>query len=277
MKRRNIVIFTLGGLVLLGLVAGLFTGKIENALGRPIALQPMANTQGMPQTQARTTMPAATPPGTTPVNTNQQNQPNPQNQQKNVLANDTFQRQDQTFWGTASDGRQWGADAKTKTAFSIKGQQGQIAGGQGVLDAVIGQPTDNVDITVSGTVNQFGNRVDLGILARWTDPKNWYKAFIDGNHLVIMKSVKGQILTIQQVDLKTNAGVAQTIRFRLVGTMLFAKVWSSGTPEPKNWAIITDDPALSTGQFGIRALEQATTVITITSFSATTASIGNNM
>jgi hypothetical protein len=260
--------------VVLGLAAGLFSGKIEKALGMPIGTQTMAKTQAMPQTQAKTNMPAATPPGTTPVNTNQPNQPN---QQKNILAKDTFQRQNQAFWGTASDGRQWGGDANTKPFFSIKGQQGQIAGGQGVLDAVIGQPTDNVDITISGTINQFGNKVDLGVLARWTDPKNWYKAFIDGNKLSILKSVNGQILTIQQMDLKTNAGVAQTLRFRLVGTMLSAKVWPSNTPEPQNWMIITNDPALSTGQFGIRVLEEPTTVITIQSFNATTASIGNNI
>jgi hypothetical protein len=271
MRRRNIIIFTLGGLVLLGLVAGLFSAKIENALRKPMSTQMMTNTQGMPQTQAKTNMPATTPPGTAPANNNQQNQ------QKNVLANDTFQRQDQALWGTASDGRQWGGDANTQQFFSIKGQQGQIAGGQGTLDAIIiGPPIDNVDVTVRGSINQFDTIVNLGIVVRWTDPNNWYKAFIDGNHLSILKDVNGTKSTVKQMDLTTSAGVTQTLRFRSVGTMLLVNAWPGNMPEPQNWMLIANDSSLPTGQFGIRVHEQPTTVITILSFNATTASIGNN-
>jgi len=270
MNRRTILMFVLGVLVLLGLVAGLFTGSIVQALGKP---QTMANTQKTQQTQGKTNMPVANTPGTTPVNNNQ---PTPQNQQTNVLATDTFQRQNQALWGTASDGRQWGGDANAKQAFSINGTKGQIAGGQGALDAVIGVTTDNVDITMSGSINQFGNDVNFGAVLRWTDPNNWYKAFIDGNQLVILRSVNGQKKIIAHMDARTGAGVTQTIRFRSVGAMLFAKVWPSGTPEPQKWLIITDN-TFTTGQFGIRVSEQPTTVITITSFNATKATIGNGI
>jgi hypothetical protein len=58
--------------------------------------------------------------------------------------------------------------------------------------------------------------------------------------------------------------------------MLFAKVWPSGTTEPQNWMLVVDDQTFTTGQFGIRVLEQPTTVITITAFNAETAFIGNN-
>jgi serine/threonine protein kinase len=231
-------------------------------------------TQGTLQTQAKTNVPATTPPVTTPVNTAQQNQPN---QQTAVLANDTFQRQNQTFWGTASDGRQWGGDANTISSFSIKGQQGQIVYGRGVLNAIIGVPTDNVDITISGSVNQFSSDATLGVILRWSDTNNWYKAVIDGQQLGILKSVDGKVSVISQINVKTSNGVAQTLRFRSLGTMLSAKVWPSGTTEPQNWMLIANDSSLSTGQFGIRVAEQSTTVITILSFNATTASISNNM
>lgn len=264
MSRRSILIFMLSMFVLPGLVAGLFTNQIEKALAAPQGTQ---QTQGTHQTNA----PVANPQGTMPVNNNQQNQ------QTNVLATDTFQRQNQALWGTASDGRQWGGDANTKQFFSINGLKGQIAGGQGPLEAVIGLPTDNVDITVSGSVNQFGNNVNLGVVLRWTDTNNWYKAFIDGTHLGILKSVNGQSTIVKQVDIQTTAGVAQTLRFRSVGTMLSAKVWPSGTTEPQKWMIVTDDHTFSTGQFGIRVFEATATVITIASFTAKTASIGNGV
>jgi hypothetical protein len=265
MSRRTILILSV--LVLLGLMAGLFIGPIENALGMPQAKQTMTNTQGMQQTQGKTNTPVANSPGTTP---------NPQNQQANILAKDTFQRQNQALWGTASDGQQWGGDANAKPLFSINGLKGQISGGQGALEAVIGLPTDNVDLTITGSVNQFGNNVNLGAVLRWKDTNNWYKAFIDGNHLSILKSVNGQNSVLKQMDVKTTAGVAQTLRFRSLGTMLFAKVWPSGTTEPQNWMLVVDDQTLTTGQFGTRVFEQPNTVITITSFNAITASMGNN-
>jgi serine/threonine protein kinase len=245
-------------LVLLGLVAELFTGSIESVLGM------LHGTQRIQQTQGKTSTPVATSLGTTP------------NQQTSVLATDTFQRQNQALWGTASDGHQWGGDANTKPFFSIDGLKGQIAGGRGALDAVIGLPTDNVDVTISGSVNQFGNNMNFGVVLRWTDTNNYYKAFIDGNHLSILRSVNGQTSILKQMDVTTSAGVAQTLRFRSLGTMLFAKAWPSGATEPQNWMVFTDDITFSNGQFGIRVFEQPTTVITITSFSAITSYMGNN-
>jgi len=41
--------------------------------------------------------------------------------------------------------------------------------------------------------------------------------------------------------------------------------------------LMTNDNTFSTGQFGIRVSEQPTTVITIMSFNATAASIGNGI
>src|SRR5262249_27023513 len=111
----------------------------------------------------------------------------------------------------------------------------------GTLNAVIGVPTDNVDITMSGSINQFGNGVNFGAVLRWTNPNNWYKAFIDGNQLAILRNVNGQKQTIAHMDVQTSAGVTQTIRFRSVGAMLFAKAWPGGTPEPQKWLVITDN------------------------------------
>lgn len=281
MSKRTILMFVLSILVLLGLVAGLFTGSIENALGMPQGTQAIANTHtmqptstaGMHKTNTAHPSPTAAPQGNTSINNNQQTQPDPQ---ASMLATDTFQRPDQPLWGTASDGRQWSGDANTSSSFSINGLTGRIAGGQGPLEALIGTPTDNVDITVSGIVNQFGNNVNMGAILRWTDAENWYKALSDGNHLTILKSVNDHPTTLAQMNVNTTAGVSQTLRFRSLGTMLFAKVWSSGTPEPQNWTIVIDDQTFTTGQFGIRVFEQPTTVITITSFHATIASIGND-
>jgi hypothetical protein len=114
--------------------------------------------------------------------------------------------------------------------------------------------------------------VNLGIVLRWTDPNNWYKAFIDGQHLTILRDIKGTMSVLAQANVVTSAGVAQTLLFRSFGTLLCAKVWPSDTPEPQNWMLSTRDKTFSTGQFGIRVFEQPHTEITILSFKATAVS-----
>jgi serine/threonine protein kinase len=187
------------------------------------------------------------------------------------LAEDSFDRPDQKLWGTASDGLQWSGDASTNQAFSIKGSIGRIAGGQGPVDALIGPSIGNVDVTVNGIINQSGTDVDLGIVLRWIDRDNWYKAYIDGTHLVILRDFKGDKRIIQSKDVSTSLGDVQTLRFHSFGTKLLAKVWPKDEKEP-DWMITVDDPTFSTGRFGIRVSEQPTTVITITHFTATIAS-----
>jgi hypothetical protein len=229
--------------MLLGLVAGLFTGAVEKTLSSPV------ETQRVPQTQ-----------GDVP------------DQQANVLTTDTFQRADQALWGRASDGHQWGGDANVKPFFSIHNGKGQVALGQGALNAVIGPSTDSVDVTMSGSINRFGDTVNLGVVLRWADSNNWYKALIDGNNLIILKSVHGKISTVKQVAAKTSAGIAQTLRFRSVGVMFFAKVWPSNTTEPEGWTLVASDTTFSAGQCGIRVFVQPATVITVLSFEATAVS-----
>src|SRR5215470_14636583 len=51
---------------------------------------------------------------------------------KNILAQDTFQRPDQVFWGISSDGQPWGADAKNVPNFAIVNHAGQVTNGNGV-------------------------------------------------------------------------------------------------------------------------------------------------
>src|SRR5258708_7414205 len=54
-----------------------------------------------------------------------------------ILAQDTFQRTNQQFWGTSSDGRLWGIDANSNNAFSIVNHTGQIMGGKGIFQATL--------------------------------------------------------------------------------------------------------------------------------------------
>jgi hypothetical protein len=118
--------------------------------------------------------------------------------------------------------------------------------------------------------------VNLGIALRRTDVNNLYKAYIDGNRLYILRIVNGQPTVLSQKPVPTSEGVPQQLRFRAFGTTLFAKVWRQGTTEPQDWMITANDNTFSTGQFGIRVVEQASTTISVTFFSAKAAYAENN-
>ena len=258
MNKRLLAYTLLGLLIVSGLAVGLFRDSIQRTL--TLSMEMMGqNTNRMQQRTA------------TPTATQQQNMA-----QLNVLASDTFQRTDQPLWGQSSDGRQWEGDANTKQSFAIVNKTGQIAQGEGGLNVVLGPVGKDLDVTIEGMVNQFGNGVNMGVLLRWTDANNWYKAHIDGAHLTLLRNLNGQSTTLKTVDLQTTANTAYSLRFKALGAMLFAKVWLRGTAEPGNWQLTFSDMALTSGRAGIRVIEHQGAVITILSFKAISATMGGD-
>lgn len=258
MNTRLTLLSVLVILVILGLVAGVFAGAIQKALIIPVsqmmtrpaapAPAPVAPTKAVPTVQGNVT----------------------------TLAQDTFQRQNQQLWGTATDGRSWQGDANTLNAFSIANDSGQIANTQGTLNAVLGEPVTNVTVTMNGSLNHFNKgNVNLGAVLRWTDGNNWYKALIDGTHLIMLKRVKGITTTLGSVPFQAQDGTMYSLRFQAIGAMLFAKAWPVGTTEPTNWMLNLTDTTLTTGQAGVRVLLQKNTIATITSFLVTPATMDN--
>ncbi|GCE31127.1 hypothetical protein KDA_66110 [Dictyobacter alpinus] len=276
MNKRLSIITLIIMLVIGGLIAGIYSGPIQKAL-TPAMTNAMGNNKAPQPPAMQPNKPGANQPGQakTPNAGGMPNQMNPN--QANVLAQDTFQRTNQPFWGQSSDGRKWEGDANTSKVFSITGATGLISHGQGTANAVLGTATDNVDVLANGSINQFGNGVNLGVVLRWTNGQNWYKALIDGQHLSILKRVNGTSTQVRSVGFDAQNDKLYSIRFRAIGAMLFAKVWRSNSPEPNNWQISISDPELKTGQAGLRVVVQPTTVISITSFIVTPANMGNDL
>jgi hypothetical protein len=184
-----------------------------------------------------------------------------------ILAQDTFQRANQPLWGTASDGRMWDGDANTMQTFSIVGHSGQIAHGQGTFNAVLGPAIANSEVLLNASVSQFhADMVNIGAVLRWSDGHNWYKALLNGTHLIVLKRVKGATTQLGSVPFAAQNGVAYSVRFRVVGANLFAKAWPSNAAEPVSWAIVVSDLSLTTGQSGIRVLLQTDSTVTISTF-----------
>ncbi len=188
-----------------------------------------------------------------------------------TLAQDNFQRTNQKFWGTASDGQTWGGDANVQAAFSIANDVGQIANGSGPYNAVLGPTATDAEVLFTGSLSSFTNN-NLGAVLRWQDSNNWYKAYISGNSLVIQAKVNGTTTTLSQVAFPATVNTAYNLRFRVVGTTLYAKAWATTVTEPSTWATTVTNSSLSSGQCGLRIQVLSATSASITSFQATTAS-----
>lgn len=187
-----------------------------------------------------------------------------------ILAQDTFQRADQLFWGMASDGQVWHGDAATQTAFSIAGQMGQIGRSNGFFNATLGPMVANAEIQFSGSLSLF-RQSNMGAVLRFIDANNCYKAYIDGTDLVILKRQAAIATRLGAIPFKALAGVTYTLRFRAIGTTLSAKVWPANQAESPGWMLTVSDAALQSGFGGLRVLIGTNTVVHIASFREMTA------
>ncbi len=184
-----------------------------------------------------------------------------------VLGTDSFQRANQSLWGSASDGQTWGGDANNRSVFSISGNAGLVSNAGGTTySAVLGPTASDAEVYATGSLSSFSNS-NFGAVLRWTDRNNWYKAYIDGANLIIQKKVSGITTILASVPFAASAGTSYTIHFRGVGSTLTANVWAASGSEPSGWMVRASDTTFTSGFCGLRVLTQGGTA-TITSFLA---------
>jgi len=188
-----------------------------------------------------------------------------------TIGQDNFQRPNQSYWGIASDGQTWGADANKLSNFTINNNMGQITGNGSsgtTSSAVLGPTASNAEVVVSGSISSFGTNT-LGAALRWTSGNNFYKAYITGTNLVMLKKVNGAITKLKSVAFTATVGTSYTIDFSVVGSTLSAKVWQTGTQPPPSWMVTAPDSSLSSGNCGIVVFLQNNITTDFTSFLAT--------
>src|SRR5438552_978424 len=117
---------------------------------------------------------------------------------RSTLVMDTFQRANQALWGTASDGHVWGGDANARGMFAIVDNAGYVAATNGSsYSAIIGGAAPDEDVQVTGSLSSF-QYSNFGPVARWVDGNDWYKAYPDGNSLILQRKVSGSSATLSK-------------------------------------------------------------------------------
>jgi len=188
-----------------------------------------------------------------------------------VHAQDTFKRANQNGWGTSSSGQRWEGDANISNAFVIQNNTGVIdaaRGNGGTFNALLGGSFADGASTVQGSLSDYNHSGDIGAILRWKDPNNWYKAFIDGQHLIIEKRVAGTFTDIKVVPFTAFPRTQYTLIFTAHGSTLEVDVFAGGS---KLSVAKVNDTSLTSGRAGIRVEVFGTTLARFTSFSANAA------
>jgi serine/threonine protein kinase len=264
-SRRTVVVTsvsTAGILVAGGIAWQVFAHAFSSTTGTANAPTPVPSRTGTATTAKTTSTVSSTHP------------PVPQ-----LLAQDTFQRADQPLWGTASDGRKWSGDAATSSDFSILHQQGQVhrtATGHSLYTATLGTANPDVEILVTAMLDSF-NGSHIGVMLRYSNDNHYYKVLLDGGSLHFLKRIDPQHGPAigQSIAYSPQAQTLYTLRLRMTGSLLQAKVWQANTTEPAGWMIsATDsDPAFATGMGGLRPQLNQGVTLTVTSFQMSLATI----
>jgi hypothetical protein len=264
-RSTRIALILLGFFLLTDVLAVRFSGEIQETLNSPTIKIRVAvpNHQVIPRTVPTSASVATVTTIPQPTLTSASTLLS-----KAVLAQDTFQRPDQMFWGISSSGQSWGADAKNAPGFSIVNHAGQVTGSNGVYDATVGPVAVNSEVVFSGSLSHYSSS-SLGALLRWTDANNLYKAFLGGGQLILLKKVAGVVTVLQTEPFPTQDGVSYSMRFRAVGHLLLARAWPTAQPEPQTWLLSMSDGDLQSGLDGIRLVVQTGTTATITTYRET--------
>ncbi len=113
-----------------------FANKLAEVNQSGVPVPTPTSTQGVQPTPTSTGLSSLTPTVTSSPGT--------------TLAQDTFQRANQTHWGKASDNQTWGGDANNSNVFSISGNMGTVSNGNTSYSAVLGPVSTDAQVLFSG-------------------------------------------------------------------------------------------------------------------------------
>jgi hypothetical protein len=211
-------------------------------------------------------------------------------QKQTVMAQDDFQQDaEATSWTTTSDGKgRWEGDVSNGD-FTIQHGIGWVAQSPNnkavnglYLTALLGPALQNSTVTADMALRNY--RPDLlandGVVLRYKRPSpatgnqsQYYKAYLDGAHLVILRKSAGVMTPLASVPFHAVAGLRYTLTFSANGNQLVTQVWqttngntdsvSQNDGTSKKVTLSVQDSTLTNGQDGLRVLTQPDTLVQV--------------
>ena len=166
------------------------------------------------------------------------------------------------------------------TSFSISGVSG-VSGGSGgggntgVNTMRLGTKTlADVEAYVRLSVSNVAD--SAGITLRDQGLTQYYRLQLTATQTqIIAQTPAGGIVTLATYAYTITAGTFYWLKFRVIGTKLYGKIWADGTNEPGGWLLSTTSSAVSgAGQVGLAAtLVAVGDVAAFDTFQATAATL----
>ncbi|WP_225811343.1 hypothetical protein [Streptomyces spinosus] len=186
------------------------------------------------------------------------------------LATDTFTRTVASGWGTSDSGTTWTTSGGTATDYSVgSGVGAHLLATVGLSRrSVIPATISDLDVYVSVTADQLATGAPLtgGLLARYVDSENLYSAqlqFTTANAVTLLvfkrvNSAETAFGTYTMPGVTFVAGTLYRLRFKVVGSLLRAKVWAASDVETPEWQVTATDTELTApAAVGVRSLSLA--------------------
>lgn len=173
---------------------------------------------------------------------------------------DTFSRVAVSGWGSADTGQAYTL-LGSAGQYGVNGSYGfhtHLAGATTATQSTIDVGSPDVDEKVSFLIDAIdtAGTQSIILLARRTDNSNFYRAIFTANtdqsiRFAVSKRVAGVDADLMVVNplqnVYHNPLTWYTMRFRVSGQKIQAKVWPTNLPEPNIWTISTTDSSLTTG------------------------------
>jgi hypothetical protein len=173
-----------------------------------------------------------------------------------LLDLDTFTRANNASnWGTASGGSVW-STASGSAVLSIASNEGHAATCTSATFMKLGSGSSvNAEALVRVRASD-SNATSSGIVLRATGTTTYYRARLSINNaslgIALIKVIAGTSTNLFTASFTQTANTYYWLRFRCVGSSLYAKVWADGSGEPASWTISgTDTSITATGNFGL--------------------------
>lgn len=151
------------------------------------------------------------------------------------IVQDTFQRSNQSGWGTASGGGTWAQELGTASSTSVAGDEGTISNSSSSDYEILGSATA---ADANGLVRfSVGAANDTaGIILRYESAGNMDLARFGGSgNLEFMVQSGGTWTIVENTSVSVSVNTFYWLRFEVQGSNVYLKLWPYGTTEPSSW------------------------------------------
>ena len=186
------------------------------------------------------------------------------------IVQDTFQRPNQSGWGTASDGMTWSSGS----SLSISSNEGLISNSAASSFATLGSATTADGNALVRFLVGSTSADTAGIIMRHQSNGNMDLARYDGNgHLQFLVMSGGSWTVVSQTSFSPSAGSFYWLRAEVQGSSVYLKVWAAGSTEPSAWTWSgTSSTITAAGEMGLYGFAASGTPVKLDSFSVATVS-----